>query len=130
MWQGSNDPKDPYNWPAHRKYTMIALISLGGLVCTSAASVMAPALKQISKDLRISNAEASLDMSIYLLAFVPAPMIISPMSEMYGRRKLWILCHCWFIFWNAICPVGKTKGLMIAARFLAGLGGAVSVSVS
>ncbi len=129
-WNGDDDPLDPYNWPNSRKYTMIALISLGGLVSTMSASMMAPALTQIARDLKVSTSQVNLTMSIYLLAFVVGPMIISPFSELYGRRKLWIASHCWYILWNALCPVGKTSGMVIAGRFLSGFGGSVSISVS
>ncbi|KAL2061323.1 hypothetical protein VTL71DRAFT_7596 [Oculimacula yallundae] len=128
-WNGEDDPKSPYNWSSPRKYTMTALMSLGGLVSTSSASMMAPAVSKISIDLSISDAEAQLTMSIYLLAFVFGPMLIGPLSELYGRKKLWIFCHCWYIAWNALAPVGKSNGIMIAGRFFSGFGGSVSIAI-
>lgn len=91
---------------------------------------MAPALNEISMDLGISDTETQLTMSIYLLAFVFGPMIIGPLSELYGRKKIWIFCHAWYIAWNALAPVGKSSGMMVAGRFLSGFGGSVSISVS
>ncbi|KAH7327185.1 major facilitator superfamily transporter [Rhexocercosporidium sp. MPI-PUGE-AT-0058] len=129
-WDGDDDPNSPYNWSNSRKYTMTALMSLGGLVSTSSTSMMAPALNQISRDLGIGDSETQLTMSIYLLAFVFGPMIIGPLSELYGRKKLWIFCHCWYIAWNALAPVGKMSGMMVAGRLLSGFGGSVSISIS
>ncbi|KAH7379731.1 major facilitator superfamily transporter [Cadophora sp. MPI-SDFR-AT-0126] len=129
-WNGEHDKNNPYNWPSSRKYTMTALMSLGGLVSTSSTSMMAPAFSQISNDLRISDSKTQLTMSIYLLAFVFGPMVIGPLSELCGRKKLWIFCHCWYISWNALAPVGQASGMMIAARFLSGFGGSVSISIS
>ncbi|KAH9219212.1 major facilitator superfamily transporter [Leptodontidium sp. 2 PMI_412] len=129
-WDGEDDPESPYIWSNSRKYTMTALMSLGGLVSTSSASMMAPALNEISMDLGISDTETQLTMSIYLLAFVFGPMIIGPLSELYGRKKIWIFCHAWYIAWNALAPVGKSSGMMVAGRFLSGFGGSVSISIS
>jgi len=109
---------------------MTILLSLGGLVCTMSTSMIAPALNQISIDLDISPSVTQLTMSIYLLAFVFGPLLIASFSEMYGRRPAYILAHLLYILWNTLCPVNKSKGLMIAGRFLSGLGGSVSIAVS
>jgi MFS family permease len=109
---------------------MTILLSLGGLVCTMSTSMIAPALKQISIDLDMAPSVAQLTLSIYLLAFVFGPLLIASCSEMYGRRPAYILAHLWYIIWNTLCPVTKSKGLMIAGRFLSGWGGSVSIAVS
>ncbi|KAG9241816.1 major facilitator superfamily domain-containing protein [Calycina marina] len=129
-WDGDDDPKDPYNWPSHRKLIMAAIISLGGLVLTMSASMMAPALPQIGRDLGTKSSETQLTMSVYFLALAFGPMIIAPFSEMYGRKKVWIVCSLWYILFNALCPVGNSKGLMIAGRLLSGFGACVGMALS
>jgi MFS family permease len=69
-------------------------------------------------------------MSVYLLAYVPAPFIIAPLSEMYGRRPAYLICHAFYILFNSLCPFGKSKSVMIAYPFLSGLGGACGITVS
>lgn len=129
-WKGDNDPNDPYNWPFARRMAMTTLISVGGLVSTMSTSMMAPALTQISTDLGLSASATQLALSIYLLAFVFGPFIIAPFSEMYGRKPAWLFCHSWYLFWNALCPLNKSKSIMIAGRFLSGFGGSVGIAVS
>lgn len=105
------------------------MLSLCGLVSLMAASMVAPALGQISEDLVLTPASASLTLSIYILAFAFGPLLIGPLSELYGRKPLWFICHAYFIFWNTLCPVQKSKGLMIVGRFMSGLGGSVGIAV-
>ena len=106
------------------------MLSCGGLVNTMWTSMVAPSLPQISKDLHIGTFTTQLTMSVYLLAYVFAPFIIAPFSEMYGRRPAYLICHGWYIVFNSLCPVGKSKSVLIASRFLSGLGGACGITVS
>ncbi|PMD33874.1 MFS multidrug transporter [Hyaloscypha variabilis F] len=129
-WNGADDPKDPFNWPTHRKTTMTVLLSLGGLVCTMSTSMIAPALNQISIDLDMQPSVMQLTLSIYLLAFVFGSPIIASLSEVYGRKPAYILAHVWYILWNTLCPINKSKGLVIAGRFLSGFGGSVSIALA
>jgi len=89
------------------------------------ASMMAAALPQISRDLGIDISTTQLSFSIYVLGLGFAPIIIAAMSEMYGRKPVWLACNAWYVLWNALCPVGMSHGLLIAGRFLAGSGAGV-----
>ncbi len=109
---------------------MTVLLSLGGLVCTMSTSMIAPVLNQISIDLDMQPSVMQLTLSIYPLAFVFGSPIIASLSEVYGRKPAYILAHVWYILWNTLCPMNKSKGLMIAGRFLSGFGGSVSSAVS
>ncbi|KAJ4353792.1 uncharacterized protein N0V89_005522 [Didymosphaeria variabile] len=68
-WDGPSDPSNPYNWSASRKWATTLLTSLGGLVTLMSGPMLAPALDAIGSDLHISQAEASMALSIYILAF-------------------------------------------------------------
>ena len=86
------------------------------------ASMMAPALLEIGGDLRLGSSATQLMLSIYVLAQGFGPLIVAPFSEIYDRRLVWISCNLWFVLWNTLCLVHKSKRLMIAGRFLSGLG--------
>ena len=61
-------------------------------------------------------------MSVYLLATAFGPLLIGPLSELYGRRVVLHTTSVWFLIWNIVCGFAHTKGLLIAARLMAGLG--------
>lgn len=52
---------------------------------------MAPVLSAIGEDLSIGDAEAQLTLSIFVLAFAFGPLILAPLTEVFGRRPVWIL---------------------------------------
>jgi len=109
---------------------MTIIVSFGGLVSLMSTSMLAPALLDIGSDLHTADFETNLILSIYVLALAFGPLFISPLSEVFGRRKVYLLCHVWYILWNAVAPVGKTKALLIVGRFLSGLGASVALAVS
>jgi len=62
---------------------------------------MAPGLPEIAQHYGITNPTiVALTLSIFLLAFALGPLVIAPLSEMYGRQ--WVL-HFSNLFFMAFC---------------------------
>ena len=83
---------------------------------------MAPAISTIAQELDMNSAESVMALSIYLLATAFGPLIIGPLSEVYGRAPILHASNVWFLVWNIVCGFAKNKETLIAARFLAGFG--------
>lgn len=129
-WDGPDDPDDPYNWSKKRKIPIGIIISLSQLVCLMTTSVVAPALPQIASDLNLGESKAQIAFSIFVLGQAFGPFVIAPLSEVFGRKPVWIACNIFYIFWNTMCPVGKSKAVMMIGRLLSGAGGSCGVVVS
>lgn len=91
---------------------------------------MAPALGVISQDLHISENEANMVVSIFVLAYAFGPMVLGPMTEVFGRRHVWLICSTWYVVWNTVCGFASTKGMLLAGRILSGLGASAEFAVS
>ncbi|KAK5629999.1 hypothetical protein RRF57_005714 [Xylaria bambusicola] len=128
-WDSPEDLQNPYNWSSAKKVTIGIVMGLGSLVTLLTASVTAAALGDISRDLGLDPAMAQISFSIYFLGLAFGPLPIAAISETNGRRNIWIASSLWFILWNSLCPVGYSKGLMIAGRFLAALGASVGNAI-
>lgn len=92
--------------------------------------MMAPAIDTIADELSMSTAESTMALSVYLLATAFGPLIIGPLSEIYGRSKIFHLTNMWFLIWNLVCGFANSKGLLIAARLLAGFGASAVYSLA
>lgn len=66
--------------------------------------------------------ESAMSLSIYLLASAFGPLIMGPLSEIYGRQAILHVSNVWFLIWNIVCGFATTKETLIASRFLAGFG--------
>ncbi|CZT48564.1 related to synaptic vesicle transporter SVOP and related transporters (major facilitator superfamily) [Rhynchosporium secalis] len=123
-WEGPNDPENPKNWPNLKRWRITLLNSLFMFVSPVSSSMVAPAFSEMKLDLSIhSDYEAQMILSIFVLASAVGPLIISPLSELYGRRPvLHITCLIYLIF-NLACPFARNRSQLMAFRFLSGIGG-------
>ncbi|PLB48934.1 putative efflux pump antibiotic resistance protein [Aspergillus steynii IBT 23096] len=129
-WDGPDDPQSPYNWTLTRKISIAMVVSCAQLAGLMSASMMAAALGQIAQDLGMSELATQIAFSIYMLGVGLGPFLVAALSEMYGRKPVWISCNVWYILWNSLCPVGNSPGLMMTGRFLAAIGGCVGVALT
>ena len=82
---------------------------------------MAPAINLISKDLDIVNSvEQEIVFSIFVLGYAFGPLILGPLSEIYGRPIILQLANLFYLIFNTAGGWSRTKGEMIAFRFLSG----------
>lgn len=113
-----------------RKISVALIVSLGQLVTLMSTSMMAAALTKIGADLHLGSTATQILFSIFILGLAFAPFLIAALSEMYGRRSIWIASNMFYILWNALCPVNSSVGLMTVGRFLAGSGASAGILVS
>lgn len=128
-WDGPDDPANPYNWPSRRKVSVGIVCSASQLVTTMSAGMIAPAISQLLRDLGMQPATGQIALSSFFLGLGFAPFIVAPLSEMYGRKPVWLAGNVFYILWNSLCPVGFSSGLMIVGRLLSACGASVGVTV-
>lgn len=93
------------------------------------ASMIAPSLPSITRDLHIGAATAQMTLSSYFLGMAFAPFVVASASEVWGRKRVWVVCNAWYVAWNAVCPVGNRVEVMVLGRFMAGAGASAGVTV-
>lgn len=94
------------------------------------ASMIAPALDQILKDLGMSTSTGQIAFSVFFLGLGFAPFLVAALAETYGRKPIWLAGNVWYILWNSLCPVGFSPAVMILGRFMSASGASVGVTVS
>ena len=128
-FDGPNDPENPLNWKASKKWGMVALISGITFLTPLASSMFAPGVPEVMKTFNSNNDMlAGFMVSIYVLGFAFGPLIIAPLSEMYGRLPLYHSCNLMFIIFTIAAAVASNMTSFIVFRFLMGcFGGAPMV---
>ncbi|TVY58990.1 MFS transporter prlG [Lachnellula cervina] len=129
-WDGPEDPANPMNWPKSKRMGHVTLISLITLVVNLAATMYAPGAGDMMKDFHQTNSTiASLSVTLFLLGFAVGPMLIAPLSELYGRLPLYHACNAIFIIFCIAAAVSTDIGMFLAFRFLAGCGGSAPLTL-
>lgn len=93
-------------------------------------AMMAPALSVIGEDLNIGVEQTQMALSIFVLAFAFGPIFLAPLSETFGRKKIWMSSGCWYIVWNTVCGFANSSAVMIVARAMSGFGASAEYAVS
>jgi multidrug resistance protein len=147
---GPDDPEDPKNWSKRAKWAATLSLSAQGFnrimistvrtiykcgspieICANKCEqIMAPAIPIIAIDLSMSAVESTMALSVYVLATAFGPLVIGPLSEIYGRKNIIHISNIWFLAWNLICGFANSKGLLISARLLAGFGASAVYTVA
>jgi len=92
--------------------------------------MIAPALAQIMRDFDITvQLEAQITLSIFVLAYAVGPMLLGPLSELYGRVIVSQCSNVFFLIFNTLCGFSQSKQQLMAFRFLAGLGGSAPLAI-
>ena len=83
--------------------------------------MFAPGAASLGKEFHITSPNVvSLTVSIYLCGFAIGPMLIAPLSELYGRLVVYHTCNVVYIGFIIGCALGKGTGMFLVFRFLAG----------
>jgi multidrug resistance protein len=129
-WDGPDDPANPQNWAASRKWGIIAALGAVTLITPLASSFFAPGVPQVLNTFNeTSKTIATFVVSVYILGFAIGPLIIAPMSELYGRHHLYNICNLLFVIFNIACALSKSMGMLIAFRFFAGCAGSAPLTL-
>ncbi|KAB5566927.1 putative efflux pump antibiotic resistance protein [Coniochaeta sp. 2T2.1] len=123
------DKDNPIQWADRRKWVVTNILSATGFNRIVVSTIMAPALPLIAAQLNMTPTQSALSLSIYLLATAFGPIIIGPLSEMYGQQVVLHTSNVWFVAWNLACGFATTKEILIASRLFTGLGASAIYSL-
>ncbi|KAG6916739.1 hypothetical protein DXG01_005559 [Tephrocybe rancida] len=124
-----SDPENARNWPLRRKWTAVGIIALYAFFAPMTSSMMAPGLEDVAIKYHIkSTAVKSLTLSIYLLSFALGPLVLAPISEMYGRAWVLNIGNLFSLAFTLGCAFAPNTGALIGFRLLAGFSGSAPVS--
>ncbi|KAH8652629.1 major facilitator superfamily domain-containing protein [Tricladium varicosporioides] len=119
--------QSPKDWPCTKKWTATLILSAFAFLQPLAETMLAPVEAQISRDLRISRAyDWLLINSLILIGVGLSPLLLAPLSEVYGRKPILVIGSTVFVIWNTGCGAAKTVSQIIAFRLLSGFGASVA----
>ncbi|TVY17719.1 Efflux pump radE [Lachnellula arida] len=129
-WDGEDDPENPRNWPARKKWTNAGLLSAMTLVTPLASFMFAPDVELVLREFHSTNSVlAALVLSIYVFGYCFGPLIAAPLSELYGRVPVYHVSNFLFVILTIACALSNSLNMLIVFRFLAGAGGSTAVTI-
>jgi len=107
------------------KRTVLALLATAQLVIVLDFSIVQIALPTIRTDLAISLVNSQWIVSAYGLTFASLLLLSARMSDLYGRRRMFTMGLVLFAIASAGGGLAPTEIVLIAARAIQGIGGAI-----
>ena len=107
-------------------FTLVATI-LGSTIVFLDGTVVNVALPAISDDLDAGLADQQWIVEAYLLAMVSLLMVGGALGDQFGRRRMFELGLVGFAITSILCALAPTSGVLVVARGLQGLAGAILV---
>ena len=105
--------------------TVIATTVAGSAVAMLTATVVNVALPALASDLGASSSEQQWVINAYLLSIASLILIGGNLGDRFGRVRLYRVGVVWFAAASLLCAVAPSIELLIAGRFLQGIGGAL-----
>ncbi|KAJ5752563.1 hypothetical protein N7520_009480 [Penicillium odoratum] len=129
-WDGPEDPENPLNWTKNKKIGATVSIALITLLTPLGSSMFAPGIGYLTKDFHLTSTEIeSFVVSVYLLGYCFGPLLIGPLSELYGRRIMYNACNLLYVIFTVACAVAPEIGSLIVFRFFAGFAGSCPLTI-
>lgn len=91
--------------------------------------MFAPGIPRVMAEFNsTSNVTATFVVSIFVLGFAFGPLILAPLSELYGRVIVYNVCNVFFVLFTIGCALAQNMDMLLAFRFLAGFAGVATVT--
>src|SRR6266550_3664145 len=112
------------------KWLALAVLCLGTLMIVLDTTIVNVALPSIRVDLGFSETSLAWVVNAYLLTFGGFLLLGGRLGDLFGQRRLFLMGISLFTAASILCGVATSQGLLIAARAIQGLGGAVVSAVA
>ncbi|MFJ9338943.1 MFS transporter [Streptomyces sp. NPDC101733] len=98
---------------------------LGSAMALLDSTVVNVALPRIGRDLGADLAVLQWTVNAYLLTLAGLILVGGALGDRFGRRRIFVLGVVWFAVGSLLCGIAPNEGVLIAARALQGVGGAL-----
>ncbi len=111
------------------RWHALMVLCVGMLMIVLDATVVNVALPDIQGDLGFSQAGLAWVVNAYLIAFGGLLLLAGRLGDLISHRTMFLTGLAVFTFASLLCGLASTQGQLVGARFLQGVGGAMTSAV-
>src|SRR5207248_2399905 len=112
------------------RWFALYVLCLGSLMIVLDTTIVNVALPSIRADLGFSQTSLAWVVNAYLLTFGGFLLLGGRLGDLFGHRRLFLGGIALFTVASLACGLSTTQGLLVGARAVQGLGGAVASAVA
>jgi EmrB/QacA subfamily drug resistance transporter len=115
--------------PDRSRWIALLVLCTGMLMIVLDMTIVNVALPSIQADLGFSQSSLAWVVNAYLIAFAGLLLLAGRLGDLAGRRNIFLAGLGVFTVASLLCGLAANKEMLVAARFLQGLGGALTSAV-
>ena len=115
---------------ADKRWWALTLLCLGELMIVLDTTIVNVALPSIRADLGFTETSLVWVVNAYMLTYGGFLLLGGRLGDLYGQRRLFLLGITLFTLASLACGLADSQGLLVIARAVQGLGGAVVSAVA
>lgn len=115
--------------PTYSRWLALVILCAGFLMIVVDGTIVNVALPSIQQDLGFAQTGLAWVVNAYLIAFAGLLLLSGRLGDLIGRKRIFITGLVIFTLASIVCGVSVSQSMLIAARFVQGIGGAVSSAV-
>jgi EmrB/QacA subfamily drug resistance transporter len=112
-----------------RRWLALYVLCAGMLMIVLDVTVVNVALPSIQDDLGFSQSSLAWVVNAYLIAFGGLLLLAGRFGDILGRRRVFMAGLGVFTVASLLCGAAQTEGMLVGARFVQGVGGAMTSAV-
>ncbi|OBT70704.1 hypothetical protein VF21_10253 [Pseudogymnoascus sp. 05NY08] len=113
---------DPPNWSPALKLLVVLQVSWLALLGPMGSAVINPAFVSLAKNFKITTVQASYKLTVFIVFAGVTPLLITPLSNVYGRRPIYLLGNLVAGVTNVIAGNCRTWNGLLVTRVFNGIG--------
>jgi EmrB/QacA subfamily drug resistance transporter len=111
------------------RWISLVVLCAGFLMIILDQTIVNVALPSIQRDLHFSQSGLAWVINAYLIAFGGLLMLVGRLGDLIGRRRIFLAGLAVFTTASLVCGVADDQAVLVAARFVQGIGGAMTSAV-
>jgi EmrB/QacA subfamily drug resistance transporter len=111
------------------RWRALVVLCAGMLMIILDGTIVTVALPSIQEDLDFSQSSLAWVVNAYLIAFGGLLLLAGRLGDLIGRRRMFLTGLAVFTLASLLCGLAQNQEMLIGARFIQGVGGAMASAV-
>jgi EmrB/QacA subfamily drug resistance transporter len=112
------------------RWLALIILCLGDLMIVLDVTIVGVALPSIRTDLGFSESSLAWVVNAYLIVFGGFLLLAGRFGDLFGHRRLFLIGISLFTLASLACGLATSQGMLVGARAVQGLGGAIVSAVA
>src|ERR1700709_2663229 len=120
---------EPASVQGDKRWVALYVLCAGMLMSVLDVTIVNVALPSIQDDLGFSSASLAWVVNAYLITFGGLLLLAGRLGDLLGRRSIFLAGLGVFSVGSLLCGIAQSQQMLVGARFLQGIGGAMTSAV-